>query len=350
MAPRASVVVPVYNVEDCLEWCLESLRAQTLEDIEVIAVNDGSTDGSREVLARCAEADPRIRTIDKENGGLSSARNAGIRAASAPIVCFLDSDDRLTPNACERIVRAFEEGGPRTDVVTFGANCYPAEAAYPWLEEHLSPCDVVYDPFAPELLFEEMSRPFAWRTACRTDFLRDGALLFDEGLRFGEDQVFHFAIYPRARRTVLISDKLYDYRVAREGSLMAKVASDPVRKMTEHVPIMAAIFADWDEAGLIDAYGSQLVAEYADFALLGILGLGEGERERLRGPAAAVLRAHFDEGALTALDLAPATRAIVEAFLGEGPVSSGRARWLQLAYYRQQRGWRAIAGRLLGRR
>lgn len=349
MTARVSVVVPIYNVEDCLEWCLASLRAQTLDDIEILAVNDGSTDGSRAVLARCAAEDPRIRIIDKENGGLSSARNAGILAASAPIVCFLDSDDRFAPEACARIVSAFEEGGPRTDVVTFGAVCYPAEAGYPWLMEHLSPRDTVYDPFAPALLFEEMSRPFAWRTACRTDFLREGGLLFDEGVRFGEDQVFHFAVYPRARRTVLLSDKLYEYRVAREGSLMALVASDPVRKMTEHVPIMAAIFDDWDGAGLLGAYGSQLVAEYVDFALGCILDLGPDEREALRGPAAAVLRAHFDGAELAALDLAPATRAIVDAFLGEGAIPSARARMLRLAYYRQQHGWRAIIGRVLGR-
>ena len=349
MTPRVTVVVPVYNVEDCLERCLASLKAQTLEDIEIIAVNDGSTDASRAVLARCAEEDRRIRIIDKENGGLSSARNAGILAAGAPIVCFLDSDDRFTPEACERIATAFEEGGPRTDVVTFGANCYPAEAGYPWLVEHLSPRDAVYDPFAPALLFEEMSRPFAWRTACRTSFLREAGLFFDEGVLFGEDQVFHFVIYPRARRTILLSNKLYEYRVAREGSLMAIVASDPVRKMTEHVPIMAAIFDDWDGAGLLEPYGSLLVAEYVDFALGCILDLEAGDREALQEPAAAVLRAHFDKGALADLCLEPATRAIVDAFLAGEPISTPRAKRLRLAYYRQQYGWRAIVGRLLGR-
>lgn len=349
MTAAVSVVVPVYNVEGYLERCLASVRAQTLEDIEVIAVNDGSTDGSREVLARCAEADPRIRIVDKENGGLSSARNAGIRAATAPIVCFLDSDDLLEPNACERIARAFDEGGPRTDVVTFGAHCLPAEAGYPWLVEHLSPRDAVYDPFEPALLFEEMSRPFAWRTACRTDFLREGGLFFDEGLRFGEDQVFHFAVYPRARRTVLLSDKLYDYEVAREGSLMAVVASDPVRKMEEHVPIMGAIFDDWAAAGLLDAYGGQLVGEYVDFALQGILDLPGADRERLHRPAAAVLTGHLGDEALAALELPAATRAIVEAFLSDEAIGDDRARRLRRAFYRRRITPKRVLRRLLGR-
>ena len=71
---RLSVVVPVYNVEDCLPWCLDSLEVQTLSDIEILCVNDGSTDGSRSVLASYADRDARIRVIDKPNGGLSSQR------------------------------------------------------------------------------------------------------------------------------------------------------------------------------------------------------------------------------------------------------------------------------------
>ena len=98
-----SVVVPIYNVQDYLEDCLDSLHVQTLGDIEILCVNDGSTDGSLAVLQMCAARDPRIRIIDKPNGGLSSARNMGIDAARSPYVCFLDSDDRFEPHACEEI-------------------------------------------------------------------------------------------------------------------------------------------------------------------------------------------------------------------------------------------------------
>ena len=129
-APRISVVVPVYNVEDYLAWCLDSLLAQDLPSFEAILVNDGSPDGSRAIAQRYADADARFKIVDKENGGLSSARNAGIAAAKAPIVAFLDSDDRFTPDACRVIVEAFER--THADVVTFGANAYPAESAYPW--------------------------------------------------------------------------------------------------------------------------------------------------------------------------------------------------------------------------
>ena len=106
--PKISVVVPIYNVEECLAWCLDSLLAQDMPDWEGVLVNDGSPDGSRDIAAAYCEKDARFTLVDKENGGLSSARNAGIAASTAPIVAFLDSDDRFTPDACRVIVDAFE--------------------------------------------------------------------------------------------------------------------------------------------------------------------------------------------------------------------------------------------------
>lgn len=94
-------------------------------------MNDGSTDGSLAVLQTCATRDPRIRIIDKPNGGLSSARNAGIDAARSPYVCFLDSDDRFESHACEEIYRALHDGG--ADVFTFAARWTPEDAAPEWM-------------------------------------------------------------------------------------------------------------------------------------------------------------------------------------------------------------------------
>lgn len=266
-----SVIIPVYNVEEYLEWCLDSLKSQTLKNIEIICVNDGSTDSSREILDKCQKQDSRITIVDKPNGGLSSARNAGIRAATSDIVCFLDSDDRFTPDACEVITDAFKKTNP--DVVTFGANCFPENAGYPWLIEHLSPRDVVYEPFHPDLLFKEMSRPFAWRTVCKKSFLVQNNIAFTEDLKFGEDQVFHFAVYPRAKKTTLISNKLYDYRVSRKGSLMDKVTHDLYLKCSEHIIITKCIFEDWKNGGYLATYSNELAEWLVDFVLKEALGL-----------------------------------------------------------------------------
>lgn len=349
--PKLSVIVPVYNVADYLDWCLDSLAEQTCADLEILCVNDGSTDNSREILVRRQEQDPRIVIIDKENGGLSSARNAGIKAAKAPVVCFLDSDDRFTPDAAEVIVRTFANEQP--DVVTFGAHCYPRKAAYPWLTQHLSPRDVVYEPFHPDLLFKEMSRPFAWRTAVRTDFLRDNNLYFDESVAFGEDQIFHFALYPRAHKTVLISNKLYEYRVAREGSLMDRVVKDPFTKMQKHVDITAVILADANKpAGgqsLLDACPAHMMEWVVEFLLNETFDLPQGQRNEILGLIRPILLQYWDIVTVRESAAPEPVKQILCASMREATFSDKEAKQL-LRAYRQQGGFaKRVVRKLMGR-
>ena len=207
--PKISVVVPIYNVEECLAWCLDSLLAQDMPDWEGVLVNDGSPDGSRDIAAAYCEKDARFTLVDKPNGGLSSARNAGIAASTAPIVAFLDSDDRFTPAACR----------------------------------------VIVDAFARE------------RCAVLT------GIVFDETVKYGEDQVFDFAVYGRSRKTALISNKLYDYRVARKGSLMDTMRYDDETRLLEHVKIYSAVLADWQRDGLDVQYADDLAYFLCDLVL-----------------------------------------------------------------------------------
>src|SRR3954469_3268168 len=102
--PRVSVVVPIYNVEAYLRECLESLADQTFEDLEVIMVDDGSTDGSAAIAEAFAARDARFILITQANGGLSAARNTGIDVATGEFLAFVDSDDVVAPNAYELLV------------------------------------------------------------------------------------------------------------------------------------------------------------------------------------------------------------------------------------------------------
>ena len=90
---KVSIVVPVYNVEDCLSYCVESLRQQTYKNIEIILVDDGSTDSSGEICDQYAREDERIKVLHIDNGGQSRARNIGVQASSSDWIMFLDSDD-----------------------------------------------------------------------------------------------------------------------------------------------------------------------------------------------------------------------------------------------------------------
>ena len=101
--PKVSVIIPVYNVEKYLADCLDSVVNQTLEDVEIICVNDGSTDSSANILERYSCEYNNITVIKQENQGLSCARNAGVLHARGEYIYFLDSDDRITANAMEEM-------------------------------------------------------------------------------------------------------------------------------------------------------------------------------------------------------------------------------------------------------
>lgn len=115
--PAVSIVIPVYNIGKYLEKCLDSVVAQTFPDIEIIVVNDGSTDNSPEIIARYADKDSRIVVIDKSNEGLAYARKSGIEAAQGEYIQHLDGDDFLEPDAIELLYnKAIEDAA---DMVVF---------------------------------------------------------------------------------------------------------------------------------------------------------------------------------------------------------------------------------------
>lgn len=109
--PAVTVVIPVYNLEEYIDACLDSVEAQTFPDFEAIVVNDGSTDGSEEKLLSHARRDPRIEVVTVSNRGVSLAREAGIARARGRYICFLDGDDRWMPDMLSRMVEAISENG-----------------------------------------------------------------------------------------------------------------------------------------------------------------------------------------------------------------------------------------------
>lgn len=110
-APLITVIVPVYNISDCLLRCVHSITAQTYKNLEILLVDDGSTDGSGELCDRLSGEDSRIRVFHKENGGSSSARNVGLDHASGEYIGFVDSDDYIEPDMYERLLRAIIDYG-----------------------------------------------------------------------------------------------------------------------------------------------------------------------------------------------------------------------------------------------
>lgn len=194
--PTISIIVPVYKVEKYLERCVESLRNQTVRDIEIILVDDGSPDACPRMCDAYAARDSRIRVVHKKNGGLSSARNAGLKIAAGRYVGFVDSDDDVEPDMYEKMLAVTES--EQVDFVMSDYLRIPADGARYLKTLEIRPGR--YDKAAlrseiyPQLIMGENIDygPLlsVWHCLYRTDFLRAGGFLFDEEVRWSEDNIF----------------------------------------------------------------------------------------------------------------------------------------------------------------
>ena len=311
--PKFSIIIPVYNAEDHLQLCLSSACAQTYTDIEIVCVDDGSTDSSHAIITDRAHNDPRVRLIEKRNGGPSSARNAGIAAAKGEYVCFLDADDRLEPQACERMAR--ELAGYQADAIVFGWSYEPRDKADRFVREHADVRYAFYDQFEPALLFSEMTNPYL-RLAVHRGALIASGVKFDEDLRVGEDCQFLFALYPRIGSVRLIADKLYRYLLPRPGSIMADYKQDVESLCMCDLDMTISIFGNWHAGGFLKQYASHIMRWFVKGQLYTILRLPREERTQFVSLVRQLWLAYFSEGELKALELNETTARLVEIVTG----------------------------------
>ena len=208
---KFSIVVPVYNVEAYLEQCLESLQAQNYQDYEVVCVNDGSTDNSRGILARWEERFPQMKVVDRENGGLSAARNTGLKASAGEYVVFVDSDDWVEPTMLSRL--AEETNGE--DMVCFACRRTDNEKS-DVMEIEQGNGWGYFNRHALE--HREVAFVCVWQRCYRRQFLLDNDLWFREGI-LHEDNQFTPRACLKAQSVKVIPEILYNYRI-RPGSIM----------------------------------------------------------------------------------------------------------------------------------
>ena len=278
LAPAVSLIVPVYKSEATLGACLDSLLAQTEADIEIICVNDGSPDSCASILESYASRDARICVITQQNQGLSAARNAGMDVARGRIVDFVDSDDTVSPDLCRRLVEVFD--ATDADAVTFGAVCEPEDRASKRIRQLLSPAAATFDTFDAALLFSANAQPYAWRTAMRRTFMERENIRFSTRLRFAEDVPYQFIVYPLSKKTVLIPDRLYRYRMT-DGSLTHVYNTEASRsqKVEQHLLMFEVIFDEWCKRGLLGLCSGEMVAWCLDLTLFDLVRLPSAEAD-----------------------------------------------------------------------
>lgn len=208
-----SVIVPIYNAEKFLHYCIDSILNQSFVDFEILLVNDGSTDNSGKICDKYAEKDTRVKVIHKQNGGVSSARNAGIEAAKGEYICFVDSDDYLESNYLKELVETKRKyadydniwcgfqtvedyNGKNKEAVIAkndtGISCYSLEDIMilheRWLEA--SPCNKLFDK----------------------GIIINNKIKFPDDLSLGEDLLFNFEYLDCSEgKIVVINKPLYNY-------------------------------------------------------------------------------------------------------------------------------------------
>ena len=226
--PTVSVIVPVYNVEKYLKRCVDSILNQTFHDFEVILVDDGSPDICPSICDEYVEKDQRIRVVHKENGGLSSARNAGLEIANGEYILFVDSDDYIKPHLLQTCVSKIEE--TNCDAVRFGYEKidegfniikvrYPHDSLYSF-----STSEQRLDFLCNDLL--SYSIPFtAWSCLFKNDIIRKHNLRFvSERIIYSEDTFFSSLYTFHSSSCVALNKSLYVYQ-DNKNSLMGTYKS-----------------------------------------------------------------------------------------------------------------------------
>lgn len=204
--PLVSVIVPVYNAARCLPELFGSLRSQTYGNMEVILVDDGSTDMSAADCVRLSDGDPRFRLVRKPNGGLSSARNFGLEHAGGEWIFFIDADDMVQPQALERLVATARTTHADIVVGSFENTSRMSSPPATRSPRILAPHEAV-----AVSLYQTPPMNHAWGTLyCRGIFFPDGPR-FTEGLWY-EDLDLFYRLFERASRVAYLPEKLYFYR------------------------------------------------------------------------------------------------------------------------------------------
>lgn len=214
--PLISVIVPVYNVSQYLPDCIESIIKQTYENLEIILVDDGSTDSSGEICDKYAQKDPRIKVIHKENGGVASARNNGLKMLTGKYVGFVDSDDTISADMYEKLYLSLKE----TDSDISVCDCYYCSSP----GNHKDPNEdtETFLTFSREEALMEMYAgkyisAFVWNKLFKAEIIRD--LRFDTDIHVGEDLLFSSQAIIKSKKICNRSGRYYNY-LQRETSAM----------------------------------------------------------------------------------------------------------------------------------
>lgn len=223
--PKVSIVVPIYNVERYLRQCLDSIANQTLEDIEVICVNDGSKDSSLEIIMEYVNKDPRFKVIDKPNSGYGNSMNRGFDMAEGEYIGIVESDDYAEPDMFEKLYNCAKEND--LDACKSGFFFYYSVPEEKNIPSKIASYIMCKDVFCPTDDFKSLReqieffniKPTIWSAIYKKEFVRENNIRFNEtpGASF-QDTSFNFKVWALAKRVKLLEECFLHYRQDNESS------------------------------------------------------------------------------------------------------------------------------------
>ena len=254
--PLVSIVIPVYNTATDLARCLESVRRQTYRNLEILLVNDGSSDASLPICQMYARVDSRIAVIDRPNSGVSAARNVAIDQAKGVFLQFVDSDDYLAPQATEKLVGRMLD--TQSDLVI--SHYYRVRGESVTVRGFLETDQVMdQEAFARHLMDEPASFYYGvmWNKLYRTGLIQEHGIHCSEQLDWSEDFLFNLHYIRYAQRFCALREPIY-YYVKNKHSLTASQIKKPAQVISTKLNLFAYYKDLYTRLGLYEEYKLQI--------------------------------------------------------------------------------------------
>lgn len=258
--PLISVVIPVWNGAKYIESCLQSVLAQDVEDMEIIVVDDGSTDGTWELLTRLAASDARIQPFHQENAGASVARNTGLARCQGKYIRFVDADDTVPAGSMRALLDSAEEHGSDLVLAAYtevlagsrSLRCLHSKDEAIGQEEFLRRLERLANSFYYGVL---------WNKLFRGDIIREHKPRFVPGLHWGEDFVFVMDYLAHCRRYSYVSAPVYDYIRNPNGLVVRQFfrsITHPIESLKDRWKVYTAYRTLYQRVGAYEEYKHKL--------------------------------------------------------------------------------------------
>ena len=284
-----SVIIPVYNLETLLPVCLDSLLSQTMPDLEILCVDDGSGDASRQVVESYCEKDCRVHLFCQNHRGVSQARNLGIRNAGGKYVLFVDGDDWVEPNMLETMLARAEETG--SDMVVCSAHVHflaPEQVSSRQQKSLRRALCAEPDQWNrgrnTEEIWDTASKPacwpFIWNKLIRRAILVEHQLQFPPGLPLGEDGLFLLVLMQYVSRVDFLPQALYHYRYLRSASATARLSVSLDTRFPQHCQVASCLAEQFFQRELLEENGPYLLGWITEFLYRDYLKLSQNGTEK----------------------------------------------------------------------